>query len=259
MSSLRNLGSLFTRFDRVTLGVLVLLMVLSGLLEVFGIGMLFPYVAILQDPSKIAQSTYLSAIYRELGFKSDRSFSIAMSGTLLAVFLAKGFFSLWMTNFQLRFIYAKQSELGQSLLTRYLSQPYAFFLSANTSTLIGNLTTSVSQVCSGVMHSVLSMIAEAIVLAGLVIFLVYLSPTFSLLAMLFVSALSIMFFRLVKPNISRYASENDEKSKAMIRVVNEGISAAKEVQVLARQQFFIDVYVRRVPQLWLGSSQVFPS
>ena len=31
-------------------------------------GMLFPYVAILQDPAKIAQSTYLSAIYRELGF-----------------------------------------------------------------------------------------------------------------------------------------------------------------------------------------------
>ena len=92
MSSLRSLSSLFTRSDLVTIGVLVLLMVLSGLLEVFGIGMLFPYVAILQDPAKIAQSTYLSAIYRELGFKSDRSFSIAMSGGLLTVFLAKGFF-----------------------------------------------------------------------------------------------------------------------------------------------------------------------
>ena len=122
MSSLRSLSSLFTRSDLVTIGVLVLLMVLSGLLEVFGIGMLFPYVAILQDPAKIAQSTYLSAIYRELGFESDRSFSIAMSGGLLAVFLAKGFFSLWMTNFQLRFIYAKQSELGQSLLNS-ISQP----------------------------------------------------------------------------------------------------------------------------------------
>ena len=244
MSSLRSLSSLFTRSDLVTIGVLVLLMVLSGLLEVFGIGMLFPYVAILQDPAKIAQSTYLSAIYRGLGFESDRSFSIAMSGGLLAVFLAKGFFSLWMTNFQLRFIYAKQSELGQSLLTRYLSQPYAFFLSANTSTLIGNLTTSVSQVCGGVMHSVLSLIAEAMVLAGLVIFLVYLSPAFSLLAMVFVSAVSIIFFRLVKPNIARYALENDEKWKAMIRVANEGISAVKEVQVLARQQFFIDVYDR---------------
>ena len=76
------------------------------------------------------------------------------------------------------------------------------------------------------------------------IFLIYLSPAFSLLAMLFVGALSIMFFRIVKPNIARYATENDERWKAMIRVVNEGISAAKEVQVLGRQQFFIDVYSR---------------
>ena len=52
MSLLRSLSSLFTRSDRVTLFVLVLLMVLNGLLEVFGIGMLFPYVAILQDPAQ---------------------------------------------------------------------------------------------------------------------------------------------------------------------------------------------------------------
>jgi ATP-binding cassette, subfamily B, bacterial PglK len=242
MSSLRRLASLFNRSDLVTISILIILMVLNGLLETFGIGLLYPYVAVLQDPAKIDHTAYLSAIFRGAGFKSDRSFLIAMSGGLLVVFLVKAFFSLWITNFQLRFIYAKQSELGQNLLVRYLNGPYSFFLSANAATLIGNLTTSVFQICSGVIQSALFLAAEAVVLGGLVVFLIYLSPSFSLLAMVFIIVFSIVFSWLVKPKISRYASENDEKWKAMIRVANEGISAAKEVQVLGRQDFFIDAY-----------------
>jgi ABC-type bacteriocin/lantibiotic exporter with double-glycine peptidase domain len=244
MSSMRSLNSLFTRSERLTFGVLVLLMILSGLLEVFGIGLLFPYVTILQNPDKITENTYLSALYRGLGFKSDRSFLIAMSGGLLTVFLAKGVFSLWTTNFQLRFINAKRSQLGQTLLARYLSRPYAFFLSANTSTLIGNLTTTLGNLCGGVMQSTLSLIAEAIVLVGLLIFLICISPGFSLLAIVFFGLFSITFFRLVKSYLARYSVENDQSWKAIIRVVNEGLSAVKEVQVMGRQQFFIDAYGR---------------
>jgi ABC-type multidrug transport system fused ATPase/permease subunit len=244
MSLLRRLALLFTRSDLMTIGILVLLMMLNALLETFGIGMLYPYVAVLQDPAKIHHSAYLSAIYGGFGFESERSFSIAMSGGLLAIFILKAFFSLYMTNFQLRFIYAKQLELGQGLFTRYLYQPYAFFLAANASTLIGNLTTSVVHVCSGIIEATLSLSAEAIVLTVLVIFLVYISPAFSLAAMVFIAAFSLIFFRLVKPSIARYGFEYDEKWKAMLRVTNEGISAAKEVQMLARQQFFIDTYDR---------------
>ena len=101
------LRCLFTRKDLPTLILLTLLMVFSGSLEVFGIGMLFPYVSILEDPSRISETRYLRTIYNALGFGSHRSFLIAISVFLLVAFCFKGVLTLWVTNFQLRFTNAK--------------------------------------------------------------------------------------------------------------------------------------------------------
>ena len=139
LTLLQRLLSLLGSRDRLTLAGLVALMAVGGLLEGLGIGLLFPYVAILQDPTKIARTPILSMVYEYAGFASYRAFSIAMSVGLLALFMAKALFSLLTSNFQTRFVYGKQVELGQRLLANYLSRPYAFFLNANTSNLIGIL------------------------------------------------------------------------------------------------------------------------
>jgi ABC-type multidrug transport system fused ATPase/permease subunit len=233
---------LFTRKDRVILLFLTLLMVLSGLLEVFGLGMLFPYVQILQDPTRISDSRYISAVYEWFGFASHRSFLIAMSMALLVTFLVKGVVTLWVANFQLRFVNAKLADLGSTLLSRYLHQPYAFFLSTNTSALIGNLTTSITQLCQGVIQSALLLASEATVTAGVVAFLIYLKPVFSLSAILFLAGLSVLFRRLIRVRVGRYAQANEHHWKAMLRCVNEGLSSAKEVQVLGCQRYFVDAY-----------------
>lgn len=243
MKSLKRFNSLFTLPERVTLAALVLLLILNGILEVFGIGLLLPYGIILQDPGKAIRLSYISWIYKAFGFSSDRAFLVATSIGLLSIFLAKAVFSLWITTFQSRFIHGKQTQLGQALLFRYFSWPYALFLSTNTSILIGNLTTTLQRLCDSITQF-LALIAETIVLVGLSIFLVYVSPGFSLLAIVFVGALSIFFVRILKPGIARYALDYDQRFKSMIWVVNEGMSAVKEIQVLGRAQFFVDSYGR---------------
>ena len=241
-----KLRLLFTRKDLATLVLLTFLMVFSGLLEVFGIGALFPYVSILQDPSAISHMRYIDKIYRGLGFESQRSFLIAMSVFLLVTFCVKGFLALWVTNFQSRFARLKLADLGRTLLSRYLHRSYAFFLSANTSVLIGNLTTSLSQLCVGVIQSALSLASELIVAVGLVAFLIFLNPIFSLSALLFIGGLSILLKRGIRERISHHAIANELHWKAMIRTVNESLSSAKEVEVLGCQQYFVDTYSREV-------------
>jgi ABC-type bacteriocin/lantibiotic exporter with double-glycine peptidase domain len=239
---------IFTRKDLATLFLLTSLMVFSGLLEVFGIGMLFPYVSMLQDPSTISRMRYVSAIYRNLAFESQRSFLIAISVFLLLTFCVKGFLALWVTNLQSRFARLKLADLGRTLLSKYLHRSYGFFLSANTSVLIGNLTTSLSQLCVGVIQSALSLASEVIVAVGLVAVLVFLNPVFSLSALLFIGGLSVLLKRVIRERIAHHANANELHWKAMIRTVNESLSSAKEVKVLGCQQYFVDTYSMEVEQ-----------
>lgn len=245
---INSLRLLFTYRDRKILGILILSMILGSLLEVFGIGLLFPYVAILQDPNKVFENHLLNAAYQWFGFNSHRWFSIAMSAAILIIYLLKGLFTVAASNFQIKFINEKQSELGQKLLAAYLNQPYAFFLKANTSTLIGNLTTSLTQLTGGVIQSALTLTSEVAISAGLLFFLIYLNPTVTLLALFIVGGISVVFIRLLKSRITHYALENDARWKTMIRIINEGISGAKEVQVLGRVHFFVNRYAEESKQ-----------
>ena len=191
---------------------------------------------------------YVSAVYRGLGFESHRGFLIAMSVFLLLTFCVKGFLALWVTNLQSRFARLKLATLGRTLLSRYLHRRYAFFLSANTSALIGNLTTSLAQLCTGVIQSALALASEVIVAVGLLAFLIILNPVFSLSALLFIGGLSVLLKRVIRERIADHANANELHWKAMIRTVNESLSSAKEVKVLGCQQYFVDTYSMEVEQ-----------
>jgi ABC-type bacteriocin/lantibiotic exporter with double-glycine peptidase domain len=235
---------LFTVAERAKLGILVVLIVVGGFLEVFGVGILFPYVTVLQNPSQIAHMNYMGTVYQWFNLKSDQTFIVAMSIGLLALFCFKALFTIFLANYQLKLVNDIQTQLGQRLMARYLRSPYEFFLSTNTATLIGNLTTSVVQLSSGVILSSLLLTAELVSFLGLLTFLVWLSPAFSLIAFIFATAMAFTFLRVIRTRVAHYAKENDVRWKAMIRRVNEALNGVKEIKVLGRGQYFVDAYSR---------------
>jgi ATP-binding cassette subfamily C protein len=241
MNDLVKLLSLFTARERLAVAGLLALMVLASTLEVLSIGLLLPYLALLQDP-RGAESFQVLALASKLApAASYQALCVGVSGALLALFLAKAVYMIWLQKTQMRFVLAKQARLGERLLASYLYGPYAFFLGANTSTLIANLTTSLGQLAGGVLQSTLALATEAAILAGLLGLLIYLDPPFSLAAALGVAALALLHVRALRPRIAFYARENDLRWKEMMRAANEALNSAKELQVLGRQ----DYYVRR--------------
>ena len=244
MGSIVSVYRLFTVAERAQVGTLVVLVAIAGFLEVFGVAILFPYVAILQDPSRIAQMSYVRMLYGWLNVGSYETFIMGMSLGLLSVFCFKALFTVFLANYQIRFVNDLQTQLGQRLLARYINGPYEFFLSANTSTLIGNLTTSLGQLCAGVVQSALLLSAELISFVGLVAFLVWMDPVFSLIAFVFTAMMALAFLGIIRKKIASYARANDLHWKAMIRKVNESLNAVKEIQVLGRGQYFVEAYGR---------------
>ncbi len=173
MHSLFLVYQLFTAGQKAKLGVLVALTVVSGFLDVFSIGMLFPYVALIENPDRMTNMRYLSGLYRWLNLGSQQSVVIVMSIGLLFLFCARGLFAVWLTNFQLKFVNEARTQFGRRLLQRYMEGPYELFLTTNTTTLIANLTSSLTEMCGGAMASALALVAESIAFFGLIAVLIY--------------------------------------------------------------------------------------
>lgn len=240
------LKTLFQRRDTLTLLILVAGTVLNGLLEVAGLGMMLPYVDLLQNPDRIHTSRYLKAVSQLTGLSDPRSFLIAISGLLLALFVAKGVAALWVANAQYKFVNFKLADLGVRMLGGYLDRPYSFFLGVNSSVLLGNLTTSITQLCQGVVQSLLGLAAEATVSIGIVALLIGVSPVFSIVSIVALGGLSLGYRRMIRARVARFARDNDVHWKSAIRYVNESLGAAKEVQLAGCQTYFLDAYHREM-------------
>lgn len=244
MKSLYSVYQLLTADQKAKLGALIVLTVISGFLDVFSIGALFPYVALIENPDRAIKMKYLGDLYLWLNVDAQ-SFIIAVSAALLLLFCIRGFFALWLTNFQLKFVNDARTRFGRRLLRRYMNGPYELFLKTNTSTLTANLTSSLSEMCGGAMASGLALIAESIAFLGLIAVLVYLNPVFSIVALVFVGGIGAIFSFVVRKRIAQYGREHDTRWKAMLRTVSETLSAAKEIRVLGRTSYFVEAYLQQ--------------
>lgn len=241
---IKNWASIFTPRDRIVFGLLVLVITGAGFLDVFGIGLLYPYISILQDQNKIFSIKYMNYLYKLSGLQTTHAFLYLVSGGLIVVFCSKSMLGLLVNKFQSSFVFGKQSELSRTLLSYYLTRPYSFFLSTNTSAIIVDLTTSVTHVCSGALQAGLLLLSELVVLAGLLVVLLIVSPGVFLAVATLVGGVSIIIFKLVRARVVRDGEISNEAWKNMAKTANEAGSAVKEIQVLGRARFFIELFDR---------------
>ncbi|MGH6925264.1 MAG: ABC transporter transmembrane domain-containing protein, partial [Propylenella sp.] len=239
---IRDLISIFPKRDRALIGILVLAGTGTSLLDVVGIGLLYPYVTILQEPDRIFSLKYLGEFYRALGFQSTQTFIYFASGGLIALFCLKSALAILMARWQYSFVFSRQAALSARLLDHYLARPYGFFQTANSANLIGNVTTSVNNVCNGVVRSGIALLSELVVVVGLLGFLVVLSPGVFLAVVALVGGISAFVSVMIRSRVVRYGEESDRYWKGMIRTANEAIGSAKEIQVLGRAAFFVDLF-----------------
>ena len=136
---LKSLWKYSNRRERLFFYLLLLLMFVAANLELLGIGLLLPVVALLTNPELVHQNFFLKQIYLLLNPSSTKSFLLQLCGLIVAVFLAKNLFLLFLTWFQSRIIYRKVGVMADLLFRTYVRAPYARYLDWNTSDLLAKL------------------------------------------------------------------------------------------------------------------------
>lgn len=213
-----------------------LFFVISGL-EVFGTGIIGPFIAVATNPGLVNTNYWLSLAYRGFNFGSEQSFLIALGILVLVAFYVKAFLSFEAQKAVFRFGYSLKAELAYKLLKAYLSAPYSFHLRNNSATLIQNIITTTDNVCIGVVMPLLTAISNTVISIALILLLIKASP----MALILIALLLPVVFGLIKllrGRLSHWAREGWEASAEMIRILNHGLGGLKETRVLGCESYF---------------------
>jgi ABC-type multidrug transport system fused ATPase/permease subunit len=130
-----------------------------------------------------------------------------------------------------RFVHFQRHSLSSRLLSRYLHQPYEFFLATNPSILARNVLSEVDQIVTGLIQPVSQLIAQgAIVLAMAVLIFLY-DP---LTAMVLVAVLGMLYgaiYGLVRKHLARIGHQRQAANGQRYQACNEALAGIKDVKI----------------------------
>ena len=209
---------------------------ISGL-EVFGTGIIGPFIAIATNPDLIKSNSWLNLIYIKLNCESEQQFLLELGLLVIIAFYVKAFLSFHAQKAVFQFGYKLKGDLSCKLMKAYLAAPYSFHLNINSATLIQDIITTTDNVCVGVIMGLLTSTSNLLITFALMVLLV---KTNAMALILIVMLLLVMFVLLksLKQPLSQWSKAGWQASGEMIRILNHGLGSLKETRVIGCESYF---------------------
>lgn len=234
--------SLFDRQSKIRFLWLSFFMLIGGIFEAIGIGMIMPFIAIMNDPNIIWQRKKITFIYNFLGFDNTTHFLLFIGASLFLIFIIKNCYLAALSYFQYNFIFDKYINLSSTLMETYLQNPYTFHLQRNSAELLKNITTEVSGLVIGILIPGMIVLTESIVVIVLIAFLFIIQPIASITSMVILGGMYLLFHSFIQKKIGSYGLKRQHYSQTLIQSVHQALGGIKEAVVLGRTSYFLEVF-----------------
>lgn len=229
---------------RQCLGIGVLILI-SGVLETLGVSMIVPIVSAITAPKAITEYLdkypFLRHFTDSLGLTTTFRLTIAMLVALMAIYIVKNAFLLFVTYLQNRFITNARNDMISRVLRDFLNRPYEDYLGADIPTVFRITDSDIPQTFSLIL-CLLQMSTEVVVSTFLGIVLLVVNWQMTLFIVLILLLMTFVSTKFIKPKLNSIGARNQHIQSRIAKWRLQAIYGLKDVKVLNRQDFFIRNY-----------------
>lgn len=242
------------------------LMLIGMAMEMLGIGLVIPALALMMKRDVVAEYPALAPWLNSLGNPSHDRLVITCMLTLVGIYAVKALYLGFLAWRQARFAFGFQAELSQRIFAAYLSQPYTFHMQRNSAQLIRSIIGQVDEV-RWVLQIGLLLAAECLVLLGILALLLVVEPLGILLVASTLGLAVWGFQSLTRDRILRWGVARQAHEGLRLQHLQQGLGGVKDVKVLGREGGFLAQYwthnngnaqvgqrqstLEALPRLWL--------
>ena len=221
---------------RATLVMLFLLG--ASLLDLCGIGLVWPYIVVLSQPELLDGQPLWEQLKRATGVESNRSASVMLGGLIVLIFYAKGYAHFRMHRYILNFGAEHYVHMVERLSRLYQRAPYGFFIGRASTMLVRQLFNAQLFANQGLIPA-LRICSEMIVAVAVVTLLAFVNPAAVAILAAVLGALLWVYDRRFRGR-SRALGEELARARTQMVVETRHVAGAlKELRVLGTEpQFF---------------------
>lgn len=247
---------------RLQLGMLLVVMLVSGGAELVSLGSVLPFLAVLSDPVRLWHQPMVHSLASWVGVV-DAS-QLLLPATLVFIAAAVLAALVRLTNLWLngRLAAAVGSDLSCEAYRRTLYQPYGVHVQRNSADVITSITTQIVLTIAA-LYALLQLITAAVVATGLFTGLVLIdAPVAVVAAALFGTAYAAMAIASQR-ELLRNSHKVAEAATQQLKALQEGIGSIRDVLLDSSQEIYLQIYrqadrPQRELQAKNGFLSVFP-
>lgn len=224
---------------KLKLAILVSLFLFTSVLDTFGIGLIGPFIALVNSPDTIQRNSWLAWVYDKIGLTSENTFISLFGLIIVSVFYAKSYLTYNVQRYVFRFTFNQKGELSKKLLKGYLAAPYTFHLNRNSALITQNIIQETNHFCNGIMQPLLNSISYLVIIAmlGLLLLITDLSATVLIIVILI---LPLIIYNRYKFQLAQWGKTASKAHLGIIKTINHSIGGLKETKVIGCESYFED-------------------
>ncbi len=239
---LQKIGYLFERKQLWQLGGLAVLILIGGILETLGVSMMLPVAEAVMAPDKVMENELVGRVTVLLGITSSRSLIVWMLGILIAIFIFKNVYLLFLTFVQNTFVTRNRNRMISRVMREFLNRPYEDYLGADIPTVF-RLTDSDIPNAFQLVLVLIQMTTEIVVAVSIcIVLLVWVSPLISIGCGVLFLGMTLLITRVLKPRLNAIGRKNQAIQSRIAKWRIQSIYGLKDVKVLHREEFFVRNY-----------------
>lgn len=240
----KKIWTLFTSGERRKTVLMLGLIVLMAMAETVGVISIVPFLSVLGRPDVIHENAWLRAAYSHYGFANARSFIVALGLVSMAVVVASSLFKTVTLHVVNRFIYMLRHSLSTRLLSRYLHQPYEFFLARNPAELSKNVLSEADQLTFNLLQPLSLLIAHGTVVLAMVALIVAYDPWMAMGIVVAVGLLYGSIYLLVRRRLKHIGHARQQADAGRYQSCSEALGGIKDVKVTHTANAWLGAYAR---------------
>jgi len=147
--------------------------VIMSFLELAGLGLLFPFIVIVQNPASALNHRSLNFIYHHFQMTDPKSIVIFLGVLLAGVFILKNAFYILYLKYEFRTLSRWKMKIANMFFNAYVNTSYENYLSKNSSDLIGTITGATNYVLVNFVHTTITLFnlsLSTIIIVGFIVF-----------------------------------------------------------------------------------------
>lgn len=222
--------------------------VASGL-EMVGALLIYLLLALVVDPTGALEVPLLGDLRAYVGDVEQTTFLLWAALGIGAFFVLRAGYQIVYAYIKHRLAHNAGARLSSRLAEGYLALPYSYHLQHRSSELVRNAQQSVAELSQQCFLPVIIVIAESLVVLGLLTVMLLVAPIPTLIAIAVMGSAALLLLKTVQPRLRNLGAQAQEQRKATLASLSQALAGIRDIKVLGVGRAFAQIYRTAYDQL----------